>query len=175
MRCNLLAQQDDRVIIRYGAEHRDHYGRWLAHLYLPDKTSLTARLPRMGVATHFVVPPNTLASVCYRRAEEQASADIWRLPQYQVIATTELEPDARDFRRVRGRIERVGFSRSSVWLNLGGGVATAHQARRPWQFSAVGLLRAGRTTDDCTRLGLYEHDGELRMQIRHPAALEAVR
>jgi micrococcal nuclease len=69
-------------------ERRDHYARWLAHVYLPDRGSVTADLLRMGLATQLTVPPNTYDFDCYRRAEAKVRAEragIWHLPTYQVL------------------------------------------------------------------------------------------
>jgi micrococcal nuclease len=172
----LLARRDGRVSLRYGAERRDHYDRWLAHLYLPDGRSVTATLLRAGLATHLTVPPNVYALECYRRAEAQAiAADIglWRLPQYRIIAATELKDDAEGFHRVRGRIVRIGYSRSAVWLNLDGGVALRIERSDTSHFSTDDFS-AFEGKEVVARGWIYRRNGELRMQIRHPAELEAI-
>lgn len=173
---NLLARHDHQVAIRYGTERQDHYGRWLAHLYLPDQSSVTAHLLRLGLATHLTVPPNTYARDCYDGAEAQAMASnsgIWRLPEYQIIAATELDSDAEGFRRVQGKIVRVGYSRSAVWLNLEGDVALRIERTDTVNFPNRDFseLQGQRVV---ARGWLYERNGELRMQIRHPAALETI-
>ncbi len=172
----LLARHGYRVLLRYGVERRDDYGRWLAHLYLPDKTSITAHLLSSGLATQLTVPPDTYQIDCYRQAEAQAHAKdmgIWRLPKYQVVASTDIEPNARGFRRVRGTVVRFGHSRSSVWLNLEGGIALRIEREDLGNFPHWDLASLdGKQV--VARGWLYEHSGELRMQIRHPAALELV-
>ncbi len=171
---DLLARHDDRVLMRYDVEKRDHYGRALAHLYLPNKTSITAYLLRAGLATHLVVPPDLYNLDCYRQAEHEArtaKAGIWSLPRYRVIASSELDPDARGFRLIEGTLERVGYSSDSIWLNLQGDVALRIDredlANFPHdEFSSL----EGKQV--IARGWLYAHEGELRMQIRHPASLE---
>ncbi len=173
----LLVRHDHRVLMRYDIERRDDYGRWLAHLDLPDKTSVTAHLLRLGLATHLAVPPDIYSLDCYRRAEVQARAadmGIWRLPEYQIVASTEIEPETRGFRRVRGTVTHVGHSRLSVWLNLEGGVALRidREDTEYFPYRDSTFLKEKQVT---ARGWLYECNGELRMQIHHPAALEIAR
>jgi micrococcal nuclease len=173
----LLARHRYRVLMRYDIERRDDYGRWLAHLYLPDGTSITAHMLRAGLATHLTVPPDTYDLDCYRRAEAQARAadtGIWHLPGYRIVASSDIDPDARGFVRVRGRIVRVGHSRGSVWLDMEGDIALRVDREDTENFPRFDFdVLSGKQV--VARGWLYEHDGELRMQIRHPAALEVGR
>lgn len=172
----LLEQHDSQVLMRYDAERRDEYGRWLVHLYLPNKTSITAHLLRSGLATWLTVPPDTYNLDCYQRAEASARAanvGIWRLPEYQIIDSTNLASNARGFHRVRSVVTRIGQSQCCVWLDLEGDVALRVDRDDLGNFPGYDFY--GFEGEQVTARGwLYERNGELRMQIRHPAAIESV-
>lgn len=114
------------VDLRFDVERRDRYRRVLAHLYLPGGESVQARLLEAGDARAMQVPPNVWNVDCYRSAEARAragGAGLWSLAVYRPVEADRLDPQAEGFRIVRGRVQRLGESRGSIWLNLEGGVA----------------------------------------------------
>lgn len=71
------------VLLDFGAERRDHYGRLLAYVYLPDGTFVNAVLVREGHARILTVPPNVGHADELRDLERQARRDsrgLWALP-----------------------------------------------------------------------------------------------
>jgi len=170
----LLKQHGNRVGLRYDAEPRDRYGRRLAHLYLDDGTSVETWLLKQGLATTLTIPPNVWNIDCYRQAEEAARSarrGIWALPRYQPLDSRHIAPATTGFHLVRGKVVRVGHSRKSVWLNLEGGVALRIDRRELHYFGALDIdhLR-GKTV--LARGWLRPSRKELRMRVRHPAALQ---
>lgn len=168
-----LAEKGTRVALRFGQERHDRYGRLLAHVYLPDGRSLEAELLARGLATTLVVPPNTWNLECYAQVEKRARAQgkgIWGLPRYEPISSRGLKK-AEGYHLVRGRVTRVGESRSSIWLNLEGSVALRIPRRDLEEFTSFDP-RALTGREVLARGWLHERKGELRMTVRHPAALE---
>ena len=169
----LVRNSNNKLALRLDAEHTDRYGRRLAHLYNQDGSSISAQLLQEGLATLLAVPPNLNGLDCYAEIEAQAQKSqrgIWQLPRYQEILSTELPRHARGYRRVYGKVVRIGEGRRNLWLNLAGRVALRIQKNELHLFNALkprGLL--GKTIAAQGRL--YEHKGELRMRLRSPYAL----
>jgi endonuclease YncB( thermonuclease family) len=89
----LLRDSGMRLELRFDREREDHYGRLLAHAYLPDGRSIAAELLAEGLATQLVVPPNEASWTCFRQAERvarRARLGLWALPGYQVGLEGEL-------------------------------------------------------------------------------------
>lgn len=156
------------------AESRDHYGRVLAHLVLADGRTAAEVLLRQGLAVALVMPPNLAAASCYAEAERQArerAVGLWRLPDYQPVAAAGLPASTRGYRRVHGRVERIGRSRSAIWLDLDEGFALRipreYLSYFPEGFPSEWLGR--RLTVGGV---VYRRNGQLRMTVRHPLSLQ---
>lgn len=167
-----LAGRGSEVALRFGSERRDRYGRLLAHVYLPDGGSLGAQLLARGLATTLVIPPNTWNYECYSGVEARARKQgkgIWRLDRYRPVASKAL--DGEGYRLVRGTVVRIGESRSSLWINLEGRFALRIPREHLGQFADMDLH--GLIGSELLARGwVYRRNGELRITVRHPAALE---
>jgi endonuclease YncB( thermonuclease family) len=159
--------------LRLDTERFDRYGRLLAHVFAADGSNLQARLLDAGYATTLVVPPNEWSVDCYTAVEARAREErvgIWGLEEYQPIPAETLPDSARGFRLVKGRVQRVGESRANLWLNL-----SRHMAVRipkddlPYFGDFDPRRLAGRSLE--VRGWIHERRGELRITVRHPAAL----
>jgi len=160
------------IELRPGAERHDRYGRMLAHVFLPDGRNVTAHLLERGLGTALTVPPNLWQLACYRRAEARAQAaarGIWALDAYRQRASESLGRNDTGFHIVTGRVERVGESASAIWLNLTGRLALRIPRQDLPHFPQHPRLFQGRSV--VARGWLHYHGGELRMTVRHPAAL----
>ena len=134
------------------------------------------KLLEAGLATALVVPPNLWQHECYAAVENRARAlrrGIWQQRQYQPVDASELTPRARGFRIVRGKVRRVGESRDSLWLDLSRDVALRilKDDLHHFQHHQPTELR-GQTVE--ARGWLQRRRGQLRMRIRHPAALKVL-
>jgi len=172
----LIFSAGQTLELHYDSERQDHYGRTLAHAFLPDGSNVTARLLEEGYARHLAVPPNLWLAECYKSAAADARAKhlgVWTLEAYQVRESTQLSPRIRGFNVVAGSVTRIGKGRENIWINLQGGFALRIQRSdlryfQDWNFSdLVGqrLEAAG---------WIYQRNGQLRMQVRHPTALRKV-
>ncbi len=125
------------------------------------------------MGTTLVVPPNTLKYRCYRSVEDrarEAEIGVWKLNRYKPAPAGTLRT-AQGYRLVTGVVERVGESRSSIWLNLRGGIAVRIPRADLKSFSGYDPRQlAGR--EILARGWLHQYKGEPRMTVRHPAALE---
>ncbi len=116
-----LQQSGQRVLLAYGNERFDRYGRTLAHVYLDDGTNLQAWLITQGHAIAFTTPPNDRMSPCYRLQEQgarEAGRGIWQMPQYQLKAPHQLHEQSRGFHRLAGTVSIVQQSSKRLTLRL---------------------------------------------------------
>lgn len=67
-----LAGPGADVIVATDRQERDRYGRWLAHLALPDGTDIGLTLIAEGLGDVDVYPPNDNRADAYRAAETDA-------------------------------------------------------------------------------------------------------
>jgi endonuclease YncB( thermonuclease family) len=173
-RLQQLLGEPGRLLLRYGSERHDRYGRTLAHVYLEDGRSLNTLLLQAGLATTLVVPPNTWNHDCYAAVEQRAreqGVGLWSLPDYRPRAVSELAADEEGYRLIRGRVKRVGESRRSLWLELEGGLSLRIARRDLPYFAGMALQElSGRAL--LVRGWLHPRKGGWLMSVRHPAAIE---
>ena len=166
-----------RVSLRYDLERRDRYQRTLAHVFLNDGSNVQQMLLVAGFATTLVVPPNEWSASCYAGEEAKARQrrqGVWALPAYQPVAAEDLEPSSRGFHIIQGSVQRIGYSAKNIWLDLTRDVAV----RIPRSDLAM-----FRELDPTTLLGkrlevrgwVQRRKGELRITVRHPAAIRLLR
>ncbi len=162
-----------RLRLRLDTERFDRYDRVLAHVFADDGRNLQARLLDAGYATTLVVPPNEWSMDCYAAVEARARENrvgIWGLEAYQPIPARSLANSARGFRLVTGRVQRVGESRGNLWLNLSRHMAVRIPKEDLGYFGDLDPRQlAGRLLE--VRGWIGRRRGELRITVRHPAAL----
>ncbi len=171
-----LAPPGAPVRLRLDAESHDRYGRLLAHVFLNDGANVQAELLAAGLAMTLVVPPNEWNHRCYHSIEDAArreSRGIWRLDRFRPVAAERLSKRFRGFRIVRGRVLRVGEGRKNLWLNLAPMVAIRIPKNNLTYFDSLpprSLLRRRLEV----RGYVERRRGELRITVRHPAAIEVI-
>ncbi len=168
-----LAGAGARLRLRLDKERFDRYGRLLAHVFRDGGDNLQARLLGAGYATTLVVPPNEWSMGCYAAVEALARKrrlGIWGLAAYQPVPAATLADSARGFRLVTGRVQRVGESRANLWLNLSRHMAVRIPKDDLAYFADLDPRQlAGRHVE--VRGWIHKRRGELRITVRHPAAL----
>mgnify|MGYP000314288187 CR=1 FL=1 len=170
----LLFTQGNKAQALYGLAEKDRHGRYLAHLWLADGTNLAAELLRNGLGWVVAIPPNTRFLDCYIESERMArdaASGVWGHRDHAARTSTQLNLRSRGFQRVTGRVVRVNHGGGATWINLEGrfAVRIPDQDLRwfdhPPDSSWIG-------TELEVRGWLYAAKGELRVTVRHPAALE---
>ena len=170
----LLFEQGNKAHAVYGLNEKDRHGRYLAHLWLPDGTNLSAQLLRDGLGWAVAIPPNTRFLDCYIESEHlarDARSGVWGHRDHVARSSTQLNLRSAGFQRVTGRVVRVNHGGGATWVNLDGRFAV----RIPDED-----LRWFRDPPDSSWIGkevevrgwLYAAKGESRISVRHPAALE---
>jgi len=173
---NLLDKNNNTVLLQYGHERRDHYGRYLAHVFLENGANIAAELIAHGLATTLVIPPNTWGLDCYRRYENQARIEqlgIWALPAYQSMASADLQVDARGFRVVHGQVQRLTQTNHSMNIFLAGPLTLHIAGKDMINFQQHELEQlVGHTIEVRGWLRAGSHG--LQMRLRHPAWLDVL-
>lgn len=170
-----LLAADRSLLLRYDQEKKDHHGRLLAHPYLPDGRNLTQTMLQAGLGFHITVPPNLLFLDCYQQTEQDARQQqrgVWQQPYYQPQPARQLPLTASGFKRITGTVSRIGESRTAYWLNLGNNFALRLPKADLPNFSYAPRSLMGKTLT--VRGWIYLRNDELRMNLRHPASIEAV-
>ena len=169
----ILFGQHNQLALRYDRERKDRYGRLLAHAFLADGRNLTALLLERGAGFHILVPPNDWAHRCYRNRAEAArevGRGVWGMKAWRPIPSRELDPRTRGYRIVKGRVVRIGDSRTARWINLEGRFALRLPRKDLEHFKGLNIdALLGRKIE--VQGWIYARKGELRMHLRHPDQL----
>lgn len=173
----ILFANQQALGLRFDQERHDRYGRLLAHAFLADGRNLTELLLAEGAGAQLVVPPNTWQADCYRAATDtarNARRGVWALPSHQPRPADSLDLRSEGFHVINGRVTHVSQSASAVWINLAGKFALRIEREDLPQFQGFDL--DGLAGSDIEAQGwVYARNGELRMPLRHPAALRILR
>ena len=169
---SLLDAHDQKLLLQYGKQQQDHYGRVLAHAFLENGENIVTSLLRQGLATTLVVPPNTWGEHCYQGLENSARAKrlgLWALDDYQSHAARSLPLDTRGFRIVHGRITAIRRSRHNIWLDLEDSLTVQIPLKNLANFSTLDF---DTLTDRIIEVrGWVRPDrSKLKLKVQHPSA-----
>lgn len=170
----LLRQHDEQVLLQYGTELHDHYGRTLAHVFLPDGTNLSEWLLLQGLATRIAIPPNLWGQDCYARAEAAARRKGMALWPDVITPSRSVRVGSRGYYVIEGKVERIGHSRKSIWLNLPGAVAIRIARKDLDNFSNIAVDSLQNHTVRA-RGWIFPGKNQSTLRIRHSAMLEIVK
>ena len=158
-----------QIFLKFDAEEFDRYKRTLAHLFLPDGKNIQANLLAEGLAIPLTIPPNLIYLDCYLHYSNQAIASqrgLWNLQQYKPLASTTLDKNFRGYHVITGRVQRIGESRSAIWINLTGKVALRIKREDLIYFNEPELqVLKGKMIQ--ARGWVYFRNRELRINLKH--------
>jgi micrococcal nuclease len=169
----LLKQSDNKIGLSFGVERHDKYKRTLAHLYLPDGSSIQAFLLRNGFATAFTTPPNDHFTDCYQTAELKARNShrgIWSLNKYKVKRINQLTSSDKGFRRVEGKVTSISQSKKAFWITLQGNLKIRIANKDLLYFDKHSLNQL-KNKNIRIRGWLHPRKKGYFMALRHPSAL----
>ena len=172
----MLDKNNQILLLQAGREHKDRYGRMLAHVFLKDGTNIAVQLLQKGLATTLVVPPNIWGQRCYQQHEDFARIEgtgLWGLDSHKAKESTSLAPDTRGFRIIRGQVQEVRQSRHTTRVSLEGSLVITISKKDLVNFEP-GFLEGleGRQVE--TRGWIKPVRGGLQMRVKHPAALARI-
>ncbi len=172
-----LLQGNKNILLKFDSQRLDRYKRTLAHLFLPNGQNIQAVLLAKGLATPLTIPPNLNFLNCYLHHSNHAMASqqgLWKLKQYKPISSTKLSNNTRSYRVITGMVERIGESRSSIWINLTGNVALRIKREDLSHFRGSELQDLeGKIIQ--ARGWIYKNNNEFRIRIRHGSDIMLVR
>tara|TARA_R110000822_G_scaffold159476_26_gene299581 strand:- start:9090 stop:10049 length:960 start_codon:yes stop_codon:yes gene_type:complete len=102
-----FVHQARRIELLLDAQTKDHYGRWLGHLYNEAGENLEQYLLQQGLAYHVAIPPNLTLAKCLSKAEQRgrdAQLGVWN-DSIPPVPAGQLNQGG--FQRVQGRVTRV--------------------------------------------------------------------
>jgi micrococcal nuclease len=170
----LVFANRQQLQLRFDQERQDRYGRLLAHAFFTDGGNVVEQLLSEGAGTQLVVPPNTWQASCYRqvvRGARQQGHGIWAMPEYRPTPAERLTLRSEGFHIVRGRVSHVSDSVSATWVNLIGNAALRIERADLEQFRGFDFTTLpGREIE--AQGWIQVRNGQPRMTLRHPAALE---
>jgi micrococcal nuclease len=116
------------VELAYGAQHRDRYGRLLAHLFVDRggvRTWVQGELLRTGHARAYGLPGDFACSaelLAHERVARAAQAGLWAKAAYAVrpaFQTRAILRQRNTYQIVSGRVVQVATKRAYTYLNFG--------------------------------------------------------
>lgn len=126
----------DKLLLAYGDERQDHYGRSLAHAYTAEGQHLASYLVRQGLGFHIAIPPNLSLAECLAGLEAEARRQergVWGHEAWQIKPARTLTSADAGFTRISGRVTQVDDQRD-LWLELDGPVVVKIAARDRARF-----------------------------------------
>jgi len=100
--------QSKRVQLLTDVESKDHYGRWLGHIYNGAGDNLEQFLLKQGLAYHVAIPPNLSLVKCLDQAEQQAQdkqLGLWSVQGIPAVMAKLVKQGG--FQRVQGKVTSV--------------------------------------------------------------------
>ncbi|VAW88262.1 hypothetical protein MNBD_GAMMA17-992 [hydrothermal vent metagenome] len=171
-----LFKTDARVGVQYGRERKDRYGRTLAHLYLADGSSVQQRLLDKGLAMAIAIPPNLHRVDCYQKSERLARIKrrgFWRNGGPEVLDAAGLRRGDEGFTRLKGRVEKVKWSKKWIWVSFSDKVSLRISHDDAHYFEK-GLLASLAQKKVVARGWLTKRKGRWSIRVRHPVSLKVV-
>ncbi len=170
-----LAQlvRGQRVTLGFEGERQDHYGRLLAHVYLPDGRDVEEILLREGLAWAVAVPPNVAKLAVLLAAENEVRSTgqgVWGEPGYKPTPAERLTPQDTGFRLIEGTIRRRVQRHNVIYLDLTPSVALLIPVK-DWEKYFKGNPSALVGHRVVARGWLTESKGRLHLRVSHPAML----
>jgi len=162
-----------RVGLIYGESRKDHYGRTLAHIILPDQSNLTEQLLANGLGSHIAISPNLGFNDCNTKAQQTArknNKNLWEANRRTIQNIDQLKTVKNGFQHVRGTITRIGEGKSNIWLNFGNKLAIRITRKDVNLFSAWQPTSLAGETIEASGW-VYTARGQQRMRVYHPSVI----
>jgi len=115
----LVTASGGMVLLKEGAEAKDHYGRTLAYLFDKNGRSIQAQLLAQGLGFWAVIAPNNEFLVCFREAENSARHAQLALWKKSPLRTPK-QIRRSGFTLIQTQITGATKKGSSLWLSTDG-------------------------------------------------------
>jgi|GEM_PF-373094 len=152
-------------------EIKDHYGRWLGHIYNESGESLEQHLLQLGLGYHVAIPPNLSLVECLDQAEQHAQDNQLGLWSSKGISPVKAKLIRRGgFQRVRGRVTTANTGKH--WrMELDNYLTVMLYSEHQHRFSRKWFERLqGKNVE--IQGWVYKSKGEWRMKLETPYGIE---
>ena len=152
-------------------EIKDHYGRWLGHIYNELGESLEQHLLKQGLGYHVAIPPNLSLAECLDQAEQQAQDNQLGLWGSKGISPVKAKLVKRGgFQRVRGRVTTANTGKH--WrIELDNYLTVMLYSEHQHRFTRKWFERLqGKNVE--IQGWVYKSRGEWRMKLETPYGIE---
>ena len=160
-----------RIELLTDTEIKDHYGRWLGHIYNESGESLEQHLLKQGLGYHVAIPPNLSLAECLDQAEQQAQDNQLGLWGSKGISPVKAKLVKRGgFQRVQGRVTTANAGKH--WrLELDNYLTVMLYSEHQHRFTRKWFERLqGKNVE--IQGWVYKSRGEWRMKLETPYGIE---
>jgi len=168
----LVERANGRVGLIYDTDRKDHYGRTLAHVILPDRSNLTEQLLASGLGSHIAITPNLAFNDCYAQAQQVArknKQNLWKTSNHIINDIDKIKTVKNGFHHVRGKITRIGEGKYNIWLNFGDKLAIRIARKDLDYFTEHPSSLLNKTIE--TSGWIYTAKGQQRLRVHHPSVI----
>ena len=154
-------------------ENKDHYGRWLGHIYNGAGENLEQSLLQQGLAYHVAIPPNLSLASCLDQAEQQAQDKQLGIWSNRGISPVQARLVKRGgFQRVQGRVTSVRTAKH--WhLKLDNNFTVMLYSEHQHRFSKSWFEQLqGKTIE--VQGWVYKTKSQWRMKLETPYGVESL-
>ena len=168
---NLFVRQSDRIELLLDTQPKDHYGRWLGHIFNQAGESLEQHLLQQGLAYHVAIPPNLTLAKCLANAEQQgrdARLGVWGDQRLLPVKAKLIKQGG--FQRVQGQVTAI--NRGKHWrLELDKNITVMIYAEHQHRFSQAWFESLqGQSIE--VQGWIYQSKREWRMKLETPHGVE---
>lgn len=162
-----------RIELLTDTEVKDHYGRWLGHIFNESGESLEQHLLQHGLGYHVAIPPNLSLAECLDQAEQQAQDNLRGLWSDKGISPVKARLVKRGgFQRVQGKVTTVSM-RKHWRIELDNDFTVMLYSEHQHRFSRKWFERLqGKHVE--IQGWVYKSKGEWRMKLETPYGIEVL-
>jgi endonuclease YncB( thermonuclease family) len=171
-----IDRANGRIGLIYDDNRKDHYGRTLAHVFLPDQVNLTEQLLLNGLGSHIAISPNLDFNGCYASAQQAARTkerNLWEPARQTIKDLNNLKTLPGGFQHVKGTVTRIGEGRNNLWLNFGDKLAVRIAKDDLIYFSQLPPATLLNKTIE-TSGWVYTAKGQKRLRVYHPSVIHVL-
>ena len=129
-----------------------------------------------GYASVIAIPPNVWNLECYRQAERRAQTQhkgLWSETYHHIAESVTLDKDTHGFHIVKGRVNHVGETDKSLWLDLDGGIALRIDRGDLPYFAGIKIMEL-KNHVIIVRGWVHQDDDRPVMRLRHAVSLQVL-
>ncbi len=165
-----------KIKLRYDIEHKDKYGRVLAHVFTKNNEHINLQLIANGLAIVNIYPPNLKYVDKLIAAQQQAELQqlgLWDMPAYAVKNVNDFDSEKhKGWQRISGTVTRIKQARKYNYLYLSPQFALKIARNSEKLFVDLNDY-LGKTIE--ARGWVRKNKQNYHLLIRHPSAIKILK